>query len=89
MKRQRITNSLLALNAVLFCTAIWILAGSMNLGSSAIAEPTGIPNPAEQRNEMIEALHSLNGQLADMREQMSKPLEIEIKNLDALNSTSN
>ena len=82
MRRTKLTNLLLTLNALLMAGVLWALAaGHVPFASTAEAggpRVLGIPNAAEQRLDMIKELRKLNATVADMRKEMDR-VEFRVK----------
>lgn len=82
MRRSRFLNTVLVTNAVLMTLVLGaVLAGRFTLVATAQAEPprqpSGIPDPGEQRNEQIKQLRELNEQIKAMRTEL-KDMEFRV-----------
>lgn len=75
MRRTKVLNTLLVLNAVLMALVLLsAVAGQISFASVAQAEPPrqsgGIPDAGEQRNEQIKQLRELNAQMKSFRAEL-------------------
>lgn len=95
MRQSTYLNVILTVNACLLTGILWThVAGQPALASAALAQSSppglGIPNAADQRQRIIEALREIKGSVEATRRVMeSGKLKVEISNIDKLGVEKN
>jgi hypothetical protein len=97
MRQSTYLNVILTVNAGLLSAVLWTqLSGVSVFSGTAAAQSTGapnsgvgIPNSADQRNRMIEALNDLKSSMDGTRKLLeSGRVKVEVTNLDKIKLTA-
>lgn len=93
-KQTRCLNTLLTVNAVLLGGLLWtqladrpLLAGSAEAQSrmTGTSAAQGVPNAAQQREQMIDALRDMKKSVDEMKKTMEDgKLKVQVTNLDEI-----
>lgn len=91
MRQSNYLNVILTVNAVLLAGLLWTqIVGRAPLDTQAVAQTStgsGIPNAADQRQRMIDALNSIKTSVDATRKAVeSGKMKVEVANIDALKS---
>ena len=88
MRRTSYLNVILTVNALLLAALLWTqVADRPVLAKPAIAEPPSMPNAAEQRQKIINALQDLEQSVSESTRLLeSGKLEVQVTNLHEIQS---